>query len=228
MTSNNKPTREQDRYFGNTRPDMISYVPLTATRILDVGCGYGNFGAALKKDRSAEVWGVETLAIAAEAATGVLDRVLAGTVEEVLDQLPDGYFDCLVCNDVLEHLVDPWTVLSALRGKCSANAVLVASIPNVRHHKVVRKLIWPGRWDYVDSGILDRTHLRFFTRASAIALASSSGFAVRTCEGINVKGFPTWLKLLNLLLLGALDDMKYQQFAIVGQSGGASPSHETK
>jgi 2-polyprenyl-3-methyl-5-hydroxy-6-metoxy-1,4-benzoquinol methylase len=219
MTNDSKSTRAQTRYFGTTRPDMLAYVPLTASRVLEIGCGFGNFGAAIKKNQSAEVWGVEPLAAAAEAATGVLDRVLTGTVEEVLDRLPDGYFDCLVCNDVLEHLVDPWTVLSCLRSKCSANAVLVASIPNVRHHKVVRKLIWPGRWDYVDSGILDRTHLRFFTRASAVALVASSGFAVTGCEGINIKGFPAWLKLVNLLLLGILDDMKYQQFAIVGQAG---------
>lgn len=222
MSANDKSLHQEKRYFGNTRPDMVAYVPAKVSRVLEVGCGFGNFGAAIKQEQHAEVWGVEYMPAAAEAAAAVLDRVLSGSIEEALPQLPDGYFDCIVCNDVLEHLVDPWAVLSRLKEKCTPDAILVASIPNIRHHKIVRKLIWPGQWEYVDSGILDRTHLRFFTRSSAVALVVSSGFAVTVCEGINEKGFPAWLKLVNLLLLGALNDMKYQQFALVGRVGNGT------
>ena len=206
-----------DPYFANPRAEMLAFVPAGVDRVLELGCGSGAFGAALKRSGIREVIGIENVPDAAEAARSRLDKVLVADVEKDALDLPAGAFDCLVCNDVLEHLVDPWEALKKLRVHLRAGGWLVASIPNVRHHKVVRRLIWPGRWRYEDDGVLDRTHLRFFTRESIVELAESAGFAVERIEGINASSLPLWLRAINGAMLGALDDMRYLQFAVVGR-----------
>ena len=206
-----------DPYFANPRAEMLRFLPPGIGRVLELGCGSGAFGAALKREGVREVVGIEYVPAAAEAARARLDRVLAADVERDALDLPAGAFDCLVCNDVLEHLADPWSALKKLRPALRAGGWLVASIPNVRHHKVVRHLIWPGQWRYEDDGILDRTHLRFFTRESARELVESAGFAIERVEGINPTGLPLWLRAINGTLLGELDDMRYLQFAIVAR-----------
>src|SRR5262249_51763726 len=80
--------------------------------------------------------------------------------------------------DVLEHLRDPWSVLSWLRTLLAPGGRAVISIPNIAHWTSRRALL-RGRFDYADHGLLDRTHLRFFTRASAAELAHRAGFAVQ-------------------------------------------------
>lgn len=206
-----------DPYFTNPRSEMMTFVPPGAQRVLELGCGGGEFGAALKRSGVREVVGIEYVAAAAELAQARLDRVLVADVERDALDLPAAAFDGLVCNDVLEHLVDPWAALKKLRAHLRPGAWVVVSLPNVRHHRVVRHLIWPGRWRYEDDGILDRTHLRFFTRESARQLVESAGFRIERDEGINPSSFPVWMRALNAMLGGALDDMRYLQFAIVGR-----------
>lgn len=206
-----------DPYFGNPRAEMLPFVPAGVQRVLELGCGSGAFAAALKRSGVREVVGIESVPSAAEAARARLDKVLLADVERDVLELPPGAFDCLVCNDVLEHLVDPWAVLNKLRPLLRPGAGLVVSLPNVRFHKVVRHLVWPGQWRYEDDGVLDRTHLRFFTREGARQLVESAGFAIERMQGINATSFPLWMRAINAALLGALDDMRYLQFAIVGR-----------
>ncbi len=205
-------------YFAGIRPEMLAFVPAQAKRVLEIGCGSGEFGAALKQEFGAEVTGVELFPEAAETARTRLDRVIVADVERDALDLPPGHFDCLVCNDVLEHLVDPWTVLRNLRSYVQENGTLVVSIPNVRHHKVVRHLVWPGEWRYEKSGVLDRTHLRFFTRKTACEMVESAGFRIERVEGINRSSFPVWLRLANWITRGGFEDMRYLQFAIVARN----------
>jgi 2-polyprenyl-3-methyl-5-hydroxy-6-metoxy-1,4-benzoquinol methylase len=205
-------------YFSNPRPEMIAFVPSQARRLLDFGCGDGAFGAALKAARGIEVVGVEPASQAAEAARQRLDRVVSADIQSEALPLEARSFDCVVCNDVLEHLADPWTALQRLRDYVRPGGWLVASIPNVRHHRVVRRLIWPGEWRYEDDGVLDRTHLRFFTKRSATDLVAGAGFQIERVEGINRSSLPAWLRVINGLASGAFDDMQYLQFAIVARS----------
>ncbi len=86
--------------------------------------------------------------------------------------------------DVLEHLVDPWTVVAKLDRLLRPGGVLVASIPNVRHHSVVVPLLFKGGWRYLPMGPLDRTHLRFFTRSTAIELVETSGMRVDKIDAV--------------------------------------------
>lgn len=206
-----------DPYFGNPRPDMMAFVPAGLQRVLELGCGSGLFGEALKRGGVREVVGIEAAPEPARAAAQRLDRVIVADVERDPLDLPAGGFDCLICNDVLEHLADPWAALKKLQPCVRAGGWLVVSMPNVRHHKVVRHLIWPGQWRYEDDGVLDRTHLRFFTRGSVCELVESAGFRIERVQGINPSSLPLWLRLINAAALDALDDMRYLQFAIVAR-----------
>jgi 2-polyprenyl-3-methyl-5-hydroxy-6-metoxy-1,4-benzoquinol methylase len=211
-------------YYANCRPEMLAYIPSRARQVLDVGCGTGEFGAAIKEVRQATVWGVEPFASAAEQAATKIDKAIHGVFPPE-EPLPAGRFDCIVFNDVLEHMLDPEQALRAARPLLARDGVIVASIPNIRHFPTAWRLIVQGDWTYQDSGTLDKTHLRFFTRSSIERLFASAGYEVEIIEGINsycavpsVK-WRMWrlYRWANLLSLGHFSDLKYLQFAIVAR-----------
>ncbi len=103
-------------------------------------------------------------------------------------------------------------------GSVISGGHLVASIPNVRYFFNVVDLAVRGRWDYTEEGILDRTHLRFFTRSSMTRLLEECGFSVEAAIGINPTGSVKF-RLVNLLTLGRWSDMKYLQFACSARAG---------
>jgi 2-polyprenyl-3-methyl-5-hydroxy-6-metoxy-1,4-benzoquinol methylase len=155
------------RYYASCRWDMIALVPEGCRSFLDVGCGGGVTGKALKeKFPAAQVTGVEAHPDSAEAAALVLDRVLLRDAEAALDDLLGERFDCLFFGDILEHLVDPWSVLKSYTGLLNPGGVVIASLPNIQHISVLMNLA-RGRWTYTSRGLLDRTHLRFFTDREA-------------------------------------------------------------
>ncbi len=206
-------------YFTHDRPQMRAYIPDSARRILDVGCGTGAFAAGLREVRAGsgtelEIWGIELAADAAATAATRLHRVITGRVEDAVATLPAAHFDCVVCNDILEHLAWPDAVLRDLRRVLRPGGVVVASIPNVRHFFNVWDLVVHGDWSYGDEGIRDRTHLRFYTRCSMRELFATAGYDVVRQDGINATG--SWrFRLTNLLSLGRFADMRYLQFACV-------------
>ena len=146
-------------------------------RVLDVGCATGYLAAALAQ-RGARVTGVEADPGAAARARERGVEVTEGDVEDpaVLAALPRE-LDVVVLADVLEHLRDPAAVLSATRALLAPEGVAVVSLPNVAHWTARRELL-RGRYPRADHGIFDRSHLRFFTRATAHDLAAQAGFAV--------------------------------------------------
>jgi 2-polyprenyl-3-methyl-5-hydroxy-6-metoxy-1,4-benzoquinol methylase len=201
-------------YYSGKRPEMLDFVPPTAKKVLDVGCGEGGFGAALKK-KDMEIWGVEISGESALIAQEHLDRVMVGDVIDLLDALPDRYFDCIVFNDVLEHLVDPYTILLRIKGKLSEAGVVVCSIPNVRYLNNLKKLLLEKQWQYEEWGILDKTHLRFFTEKSIHEMFDRLGYQIVKMEGISALK-PSWkFTLLNFFLFGHLSDTLFLQFACV-------------
>lgn len=197
-------------HYDYEREEMLPFVPETAARILDVGCDSGRFGKLLRA-RSPEtvLWGIDPIPSSEPHAYD--QRVTGSFPEDLPDHEP---FDCIVFNDVLEHFPDPWTVLASARGLLRDDGVIVASIPNVRHHSALSPLLRAGEWTYADQGILDRTHLRFFTKSSMVELFRSSGYSVATIEPINVDTDGK-LATLNRLLGGRLTDFLALQYALV-------------
>lgn len=191
---------------------MLEFVPETARTILDVGCGEGSFGAVLKEKLGAEVWGIELLPVEGEVAKTRLDTVLVGEVELLLSSVPDNKFDCIVCNDVLEHLVDPYSVITAFKSKLTKDGVIVFSLPNVRYFSNLKELLVDKDWQYKDEGILDRTHLRFFTKKSIERMFTEFGYEFVKYHGISP--LSSWkFSLLNALTLNSLADARYLQNA---------------
>jgi len=210
-----------DAFIKKERHEMLRYISREASTILDVGCAVGSFGELLKSERSVEIWGVEINEYAASVAAKKLDKVICGAFGENLD-LPQMKFDCVVFNDMLEHLVDPYSALLYARTLLQDGGTIVASIPNVRYFDNIWKLLVDQDWEYTQNGILDRTHLRFFTYRSILSTFNKLGFQVELIEGINpletehphrVRKF----NFFNSLLLNQIEDTRYLQFAVVAR-----------
>lgn len=163
-------------YHSRIRSDVIPHIP-RGGRLIDVGGGTGATASALKTAGHADRIGVIDRVPPAPGAA--LDFAYSGDLADpaLLDRAAreEGPFDTILCLDVLEHLADPWAMVARLHAMLAPGGAIVASVPNVRHYSVLLPLLLAGRWDYEDAGILDRTHLRFFTRDSAVALMISSG-----------------------------------------------------
>jgi SAM-dependent methyltransferase len=170
---------KNDQYFAGARKDYVDELPVSGTAsILEIGCGNGDTGAyALASGKCVRYCGVELCNRAARRARDQISEVVVGDVEKVALPWAPNSFDVLIASEVLEHLVDPWGALSKLRPLLKKDAVVFSSSPNVSHHSVIRMLI-SGRWDLADKGVMDRTHLRWFTFRSYRDLFESSGFAV--------------------------------------------------
>lgn len=204
-----------DLYYQEARADMLPFIPQECKTILEVGCGAGNFGRQLKARQGAEVWGVEPDSEAASDACKVLDKVINDFFSRKVE-LPKNYFDCIVFNDVLEHTPDPWECLEYCREllKQSPSACLVASIPNFRYIKNIYEILIQRDFGYVKAGILDKTHLRFFTLKSIYRLFDETRYDIISIKGIHPSIHPAF-RLLNAVTLNSLNDMKYFQYAVI-------------
>jgi predicted TPR repeat methyltransferase len=163
-------------YFAQARPELVAQLPAGLGRVLDVGCGSGGVGRAVR-DRATFLAGIELDAEAAAEAAEAYDQVLTGRVEDVLAQA-DGPFDTILTYDLLEHLADPEPVLRRLHGAAATDALLHVSVPNARHWTLVRDLVLRGTFGYTEYGHRDRTHLRWLTRRDLVDLLESAGWHV--------------------------------------------------
>src|SRR5689334_13119233 len=155
---------------------MLSMIP-AGSRVLETGCANGRFSNVLV-EHGCTVVGVELDSDAAQEAARFCESVIVGDLEdpEVQAQIPTG-FDVLLFGDVLEHLVRPWEVLQQLRERLEPGGSVVISMPNVAHWDVRVGLLF-GRFDYQYDGVMDATHLRFFTRRTLWEMLEQTGFRV--------------------------------------------------
>lgn len=175
---NENASAQLPAYYCLPRPELTQLITAEGRRILEVGCAAGAMGAALLAKGAAEVVGLDLH----EPALAVARTRLTAAHRVDLNALPDlpyptGHFDLMTFADVLEHLVDPARVLRHLARWLQPDGAILVSLPNVRHESVVLPLLVEGLWDYADSGILDRTHLRFFTRKGMLRMLDDAGFA---------------------------------------------------
>lgn len=179
-------------YFEFDRPDVLKLVPITARQILDVGCGAGRLGAAIKARQPARVTGLELHPEAAFRAKAVIDAVHSGNIETDDFGWDEGSFDCVIFADVLEHLRNPELVLSRVHRWLKPGGWVIASLPNVRHHSVVKSLL-AGNWTYESAGLLDADHVRFFTRREIEKLLFRTGFQIEEFGVVAGEGYDAWV-----------------------------------
>lgn len=207
-------------YFNLERQDMLPFVPLRRGRVLEIGCGEGRFSGALTGVE--ESWGIEP-SPAAEVAKGRLNKVIQGTFDDAEPKLPISYFDLVICNDVIEHMPDYSKFLSHIIKYMAPGGMMIGSIPNVRYYHNMFEYLFEKDWRYTDIGILDRTHLAFFTQKSLRRALEQHGFKVSRLVGINTayrfsNSALTWIYLIAAYALvavtfGYFSDIRHLQFA---------------
>ncbi|AZO93811.1 glycosyltransferase [Halocella sp. SP3-1] len=206
-------------YYQCGREEILNLIPDNSQKILEIGCGHGFLGKKIKERYpDSQVMGVEIDEIAANAAKDRLDRVIIADIEKLI-KLPVeyAYFDCIVLGDVLEHLIDPWQVLLKLRRYLKISGELIISLPNVRNIGIINKLL-QGKWRYTNAGILDSTHLRFFTFKEIKRILRKLGFnikAVYTVEGdssdLVIQGKESWQVIGDSFEWSQLDQKTIQE-----------------
>lgn len=196
------------------RPDILALLTTPIGRVLDVGCGPGLTGEAVRVAGAREVWGLERDPELAEEARRRLDHVICSDLgTSAIEQLPTDYFDTIIYADVLEHLVDPWAVLKEQIVLLAPGGTAVISLPNVRHLRVLAPLILRGEWVYTDEGLLSVGHLRFFTTRTMRRLIRDAGYSIdRESANYGPRG-----RLLARLSLGLLDDILATQRLFVAR-----------
>ena len=165
--------------------DLLGLVPGGVERVVEVGCSSGAMGAAfLSRNPDCEYIGIEVVPEYAEAARARVSEVVVADIERMEDRAFEILHptDCWIFGDVLEHLYDPWKTLRRVRASLSENGCVVACIPNAQHWSVQGRLN-TGIFRYEDAGLLDRTHIRWFTRKTIIELFTSSGFEIEEMGG---------------------------------------------
>jgi GT2 family glycosyltransferase len=201
-------------YYHDGRQEIAGQVPPEAKFILHVGCKSGMIGGRLKERVPGRVvWGIEENADLAGEAVGRLDRVIVGNIENA-ESLINGAepFDCVICDDVLANIKDPWAFLRTLLESLAENGTLIASFPNIQYHKVIKDIVL-DRWLYRAEGALAWEHIRFFSLATIRNLLAVSGYEISGIERKREAG--KILGMLNSLSCNKLDGFLTSRYTIV-------------
>lgn len=202
-------------YFAHARKEIAPLLPPQCGRVLEIGCGSGaTLGWLCRDQRATCTVGVEISEAAAQSARAHADEVYCLDFERVELPVANSRFNVILCLDVLEHMVNPWLVVDRLVSQhLLPGGTLIVSLPNVRHYSVVLPLLFQGQWDYQDAGLLDRTHLRFFTRDTAIRLLSHPRLEPVRCVG---GGFdwPSRKGIFNTLTAGVFREFLTYQYLL--------------
>jgi methionine biosynthesis protein MetW len=202
MRLNRNPLRYGGQsYDSHEAPGIIVDLVEPGARVLDVGCGTGSITALIASLKHAKVTGIEPDPSRAEVARLRGIEVITGEFEHAAAEL-SAEFDVIVFADVLEHLYDPLDALSTARQLLKPGGAVIVSVPNVAHWTVRRNLLL-GRFDYQEVGIMDETHIRWFTRRTLHDLLEQGGFEWQVAHGSSGTWMPEYAHELPWKLLPA-------------------------
>lgn len=177
---------KKKEYFNYIRKDVVSLLPVQSQqKVLEIGAGSGNTLVYIKENKlAAEVMGVELVKSAdSNQQHPLIDKFQIADIEKENINAPKEYFDVIICADVLEHLSDPWSCINKLSQHLKKGGRLIASIPNIREFKTLSKIIFRGDFRYEkNEGILDVTHLRFFTKKNIKHLLNTDSLSLIYCK----------------------------------------------
>jgi len=204
-------------YFSNCRYDLIKHIKIKQNQaILEIGAGNGATLSKIKEMGLAEkVVGVDLVdKISGTQGKSLIDEFHIINIESVQTIFKEGSFDTILCGDVLEHLVDPWSTLKYLNSLIKNEGQIIATLPNIQKLEILFS-IFLGDFKYTDDGILDKTHLRFFCKKNLYSLFSDAGFS-------NIKIYPNYFfetkskkRLLNKLTFNILMPYITRQYLII-------------
>ncbi len=202
-------------FVSNARYEIIKQIPDNKhNKVLELGCGAGATLLELKKiNKASFVAGIDIIDFQQD---NYLDKFILTDIE-VIDDLPfpKEYFDVVICGDVLEHLKDPWESTKKLVKYLKKDGIFIASIPNIREIKTLYNIIINNDFKYTESGILDKTHLRFFCKKNIIELFNSSDLKIE-----NILRLPNTLSkkriFLNFISFGLFREFFVTQYLIIG------------
>lgn len=202
--------RKPGHYFAGARKRFVDELPENKNgRLLEIGCGNGDTAAyALACRKCGWCAGVELCPEPAAEAATKLNEVIVGDIEEIELPYADEHFNAVIISEVLEHLLDPWSVLRKVYRVLKPDGLVLSGSPNVSHYSVLISLL-RGRWDYEPVGIMDRTHLRWFTPATYREMFEECGFIVEhvgPALPLRVKA-----KWLNRITFGRLSHLFHTQ-----------------
>lgn len=198
-------------YFSNIRHDIIDLITCHDCNILELGCGSGATLIELKKQGKARL--IAGIDIVELGQAQKLDHFVSADIENEDLDLPHDFFDVIICADVLEHLKHPLNVVEKLTFFLKKGGVVIASIPNVREINTIISIVLKGDFKYVDSGILDKTHLRFFCKKNMLELFEQADLKVERLQNAS-NSKPS---LLRLLTFGLFEDFLIAQYIIIGR-----------
>ncbi|MBY0284876.1 MAG: class I SAM-dependent methyltransferase [Sphingomonas sp.] len=184
----NDPNVDNDDYFDHDQSQLLDAITVTGSSALEIGCATGSFLQALGERGYSRLIGIELENQVAERARARNPnaKIICGSIDDIDDEEIGSDLDLLVASHVLEHLVDPWSTLKRLVDLLRPGGQFIGAVPNIQHISVTVPLITRGRFEYQAEGILDRTHLRFFTEQSAAELLARSG--LEDCKVVPLLG----------------------------------------
>jgi 2-polyprenyl-3-methyl-5-hydroxy-6-metoxy-1,4-benzoquinol methylase len=214
MSAGDYATKDAD-YFAHARTEIIPLLPPNVMRIADIGGASGATLSAVKAQHPAAT--TILLDLHAQSVETARSRGHLAYQCDLEKAVPDilGTCDTVLFLDVLEHLVDPWSVLRRAVESLPAGATVIVSVPNIRYWQVSFGLFFLGRWRLQDAGVLDRTHLRFFTRETGAVLVTGAGLSLGAVTGRLAGGRRN--RLINRITLGLFADFLRSQYIYVGR-----------
>lgn len=208
------------KYFSTPRLDLINLIPPTKKplKVLEIGAGSGDTLIKIKELGLADYTvGVDIVEIKdSHQKSSLIDEFFIGNIETESFNIPNDYFDIVICGDVLEHLVDPWKVVEKIGKLLKKDGLLIVSLPNIREISTLYKIVFKGDFKYESKGILDKTHLRFFCKKNLSNLINNNDLKIKTITS-NMETTFSKRKILNWLTLGLFKEFLISQHFVIAQ-----------
>ena len=211
VVSNLYLDKEND-YFSQVRSEIEDLLPNYSEKTLDIGCGDGATLEWVKATKRCEkTYGIEISESSYLKAKKILDETLNINIEKEKNFFMKKKFDLILVLDVIEHLIDPWKFLNLIKSRLNEGGSIIISVPNIRHYSILKDLIFFGNWEYCQSGILDRTHLRFFTKKSLKKIFKKEKLNIEMLKKYPID-YSGKAKILNKISFNLFSDFLTQQY----------------
>ena len=207
----------KSKYQASYRREMLKFITNNPETVLEIGCREGLFIGVLKENYNiTDSWGVEPDETVTEKAKKNIDNVICDFFTKET-KIPENHFDLIIFNDVLEHVYDPWEMLIKTKSLLKKNGIVIASIPNINNKRVLKKLILNDDFTYKRAGILDVTHIRFFTKKTIQRLFIDTGYEIIKINDIKTRKKKVKYKILNFLTQGRYTALKVSQYGVTAK-----------